>query len=47
MTSAQDTLALIDDELDGWIGLERLAGQDNIELGCAAAQLARPLRRPG
>jgi hypothetical protein len=47
MSSAQDTLALIDDELDGWIGLEGLAGQDNIELGCAAAQLARPLRWPG
>ncbi len=43
MTSAQDTLPLIDDELDVLAGLVRLAGQDNIELGCGAAQLARTL----
>ena len=47
MSSAQDTLALIEDELDGLTGLAELAGRDVIELGCAAAHLARPLRRPG
>ena len=43
MTSAQDALPLIDDELDVLAGLVPLAGQDIIELGCGAAQLARTL----
>ena len=46
MTSAQDTLPLIDTELDGLTDLAGLAGHDRIDLGRAAAQLARPLRRP-
>jgi len=43
MTSAQDTSPLIVDELDVLADLAPLAGQDIIELGCGAAQLARAL----
>lgn len=43
MTSAQDALPLIDDELDVLTSLVPLAGQEIIELGCGAAQLARTL----
>lgn len=45
MTCAQATATLIDDELDVLADLVALAGQDIIELGCGAAQLARTLLR--
>lgn len=43
MTSAQDTVPLIDDELDVLADLVPLAGQDIVELGCGASKLARTL----
>jgi SAM-dependent methyltransferase len=43
MTSSADTVPLIDDELDLLASLVPLAGQDIVELGCGAAQLARAL----
>ncbi|MGC1819186.1 MAG: class I SAM-dependent methyltransferase [Casimicrobiaceae bacterium] len=43
MTSAEDNLPLVDDELDVLASLVPLAGQRIIELGCGAAKLARSL----
>ncbi len=43
MTSAEDSLPLVDDELDVLASLVPLAGQRIIELGCGAAKLARSL----
>jgi SAM-dependent methyltransferase len=49
MTTAIETLPLIDDELDFLADLVPLAGCDIIELGCGSAGLARSLlsRHPG
>ena len=43
MTTATDTPALIDNELDLLGELVTLSGRDIVELGCGAAQLARAL----
>jgi len=43
MTTAQDSLPLIDDELDVLSDLVSLGRTDIIELGCGAARLARTL----
>jgi SAM-dependent methyltransferase len=49
MTTAHDTLPLIDDELDVLTDLVPLSALDIIELGCGTAKLARSLldRHPG
>ncbi len=43
MSEVAATLELIEDELDVLAALVPLAGQDIVELGCGAAQLARGL----
>ncbi len=43
ITNTQDTLPLIDDELDLLADRVPLAGLDIVELGCGAARLARTL----